>query len=92
MLIFCMDKLISDLAFIGLQLNETYSEVNTNSADGLIQAKNIVVSWEEKIKLNELDEVFLSEIDKDGILKLLDYLNKKIIRRLKAVDGFSVNF
>jgi|GEM_PF-5524420 len=75
-------KLLGD---IGRALHNTYSEVNQDTAEGFVQARNEIESLRGLIEGKVGSE--LTVTDKDGLLCLLTYLDKKLERRVQNSDS-----
>ena len=71
---------IKNLAVVGKALNDTYSEENMESGDDFFLALESLHRFKDGIEKLELDEE-----SKTGMLDLIEYLRKKIERRMGYV-------
>lgn len=73
---------IRNLGIVGTALNETYSEQNQDTGDGFFLAQEGLNNFREHVlKLN------LDPPSKKGMLDLIEYLEKKIKKRIDRASG-----
>lgn len=71
---------IKNLAIVGKALNDTYSEENLESGADFFMALESLNRFREGIEKLDLDEK-----SKEGMMDLIEYLRKKIERRMGYV-------
>jgi predicted DNA-binding protein len=71
---------IKNLAIVGKAMNDTYSEENLESGNDFYLAKEALNNFKEGI-----DKLNLDEESRQGMNELIEYLQKKIDRRLGYV-------
>lgn len=71
---------IKNLAVVGKALNDTYSEENLESGADFFMAFEALLKFKEGIEKLDLDEP-----SKAGMMDLIEYLRKKIERRMGYV-------
>lgn len=84
--------MLQKLSRIGAAIHDTYSEENQETGEGFVEALDEVSEmlnflWTEAIPVD-----FLSIPQKAGMIQLLEYLEHKLQRRIRAVDKNDVNF
>jgi type I restriction-modification system DNA methylase subunit len=73
---------IRNLAIVGKALNDTYSDENLEVGTDFYLAKEALTKFKEGI-----DKLDLDESSKKGMGDLIEYLNKKIDRRMGYVGS-----
>lgn len=71
---------IKNLAIVGNALNDTYSEANMDSGTDFFMALDALSKFKEGIEKLDLDES-----SKTGMIDLIEYLRKKIEKRMGYV-------
>lgn len=83
------ENIIKTLAEVGKTLHNTYSEENQNTAGGFIDALNTLKLLKSDLQLH--NHIFLDQQTEAGLLDLLEYLEEKLQKRMRAVDENAYN-
>ncbi len=82
-------EIVRQFSTIGKSLAQTYSESNQETGRGFVESLKIIENM--LVILRDVSPEQLSIKERDGLVDLLKYLRVKVKRRMRAVDGNSVN-
>jgi hypothetical protein len=84
-----INEILREFATIGRSLAQTYSESNQETGEGFVESLKIIENM--LVTLRDVSPEQLTLKERDGLVDLLKYLKVKLKRRMRAVDGNSVN-